>query len=92
VLHEMLDSHDRAFALSLAVLANRREFLNLQTWLPGAIAADSTEVVNALTALLDRRMGGESAALALAPVTIKQIAAVQPAGYHSRDGQCCQPA
>ena len=37
LLREMLESGDYAFVLDLAVLANRREFLNLQTWLPGVL-------------------------------------------------------
>ena len=72
----MLDTSNYAFALELAVLANRREFLNLEKWLPGLLEQDEGPVVTALTILLDRRLGGEAPAAALAPVTIKQIATV----------------
>lgn len=35
----MLEGEDHMFILDLALLANRREFLNLQTWLPRALLA-----------------------------------------------------
>jgi hypothetical protein len=78
VLWDMLDSSDYNFVLDLGMLANRREFLNLQAWLPVLIAKDPSKVISALTMMLDRRMGGEPSAISLAPVTIKQIATVCP--------------
>jgi CCR4-NOT transcription complex subunit 1 HEAT repeat len=79
ILQDVLASGDHAFALDLALLANRREFLNLQAWLPGAIQKDPAAVVDALTILLDQRMGTEGGGVTgqLAPVTLKQIATVR---------------
>lgn len=77
LLREMLASSDYSFVLDLAALANRREFLNLEKWLPGIIAADQGNVVSALTMMLDRRVAGEAGAGQLAPVTLKQILSVR---------------
>lgn len=81
LLREMLASSDYSFVLDLAALANRREFLNLEKWLPGIIAADQGNVVSALTMMLDRRVAGEAGAGQLAAVTLKQILSVRRPGF-----------
>jgi hypothetical protein len=72
LLRNVLQSTEYGFALDLAMLANRRQFLNLEKWLPDVIAGDQANVVSALTIKLDRGITGEG----LAPVTIKQIMSV----------------
>jgi hypothetical protein len=73
LLRNVLQSTEYGFVLDLAMLANRRQFLNLEKWLPEVIAADQANVISALTTKLDRGITGEG----LATVTIKQIMSVR---------------
>jgi CCR4-NOT transcription complex subunit 1 len=51
-----------AFALDVAALASRREYLNLDKWLADNVTAHGAEFLHAVIAFLDAKMEGEKAA------------------------------
>jgi hypothetical protein len=55
-LNALLDSDDYVFALEMAVLASRRDVLNLEKWLPDFIAKDSDSTVAALANFIHRKV------------------------------------
>jgi CCR4-NOT transcription complex subunit 1 len=54
-----LDVRPFAFALDVAALASRREYLNLDKWLADNISAHSAEFLHAVIEFLDTKMESE---------------------------------
>ena len=52
ILTSVLDCKDYLFALDLAALASRREFLNLELWLSSKLQADADALVPVLSTFL----------------------------------------
>jgi len=73
------------FALDVAALASRREYLNLDKWLADKVGAHGTEFLQAMITFLDQKMesekssrmrahpGSEPQTMALSPTTITII-------------------
>lgn len=61
ILDSLLDVRPFDFALDVAALASRREYLNLDKWLADNITAHGTEFMHAVIAFLESKVKGEIA-------------------------------
>ncbi|KAA1474810.1 Not1-domain-containing protein [Dentipellis sp. KUC8613] len=59
ILDALLDVRPFAFALDVAALASRREYLNLDKWLADNVTAHGAEFLHAVIAFLDAKMESE---------------------------------
>jgi CCR4-NOT transcription complex subunit 1 len=61
ILDSLLDVRPFDFALDVAALASRREYLNLDKWLADNIATHGSEFTHAVIAFLESKVKGEIA-------------------------------
>ncbi|KAI0057116.1 Not1-domain-containing protein [Artomyces pyxidatus] len=61
ILDALLDVRPFAFALDVAALASRREYLNLDKWLADNVTAHGADFLHAVIAFLDAKMESEKA-------------------------------
>lgn len=59
ILEALLDVRPFTFALDVASLASRREYLNLDKWLADNVAAHGEEFLHSVIVFLDQKMDGE---------------------------------
>jgi CCR4-NOT transcription complex subunit 1 len=59
ILESLLEVHPFTFALDVAALASRREYLNLDKWLADNVASHGAEFLHAVILFLDQKMEAE---------------------------------
>jgi CCR4-NOT transcription complex subunit 1 len=59
ILESLLEVRPFTFALDVAALASRREYLNLDKWLADNVASHGAEFLHAVILFLDQKMEAE---------------------------------
>jgi CCR4-NOT transcription complex subunit 1 len=62
ILESLLEVRPFIFALDVAALASRREYLNLDKWLADNVATHGAEFLHSVIVFLDQKMDSEKAA------------------------------
>lgn len=78
ILDALLDVRPFAFALDVAALASRREYLNLDKWLADNVTAHGADFLHDVIAFLDTKMESEKATRVSDPVVESRTMTLNP--------------
>ncbi|TFY80432.1 hypothetical protein EWM64_g3578 [Hericium alpestre] len=78
ILDALLEVRPFEFALDIAALASRREYLNLDKWLADHVGIHGAEFLHAVIAFLDAKMESEKASRMSDPVVESRTMALNP--------------
>lgn len=78
ILDSLLDVRPFTFALDVAALASRREYLNLDKWLLDNIAAHGSEFLHAVIEFLDLKTSSEKTARLSDPAEESRTMSLNP--------------
>lgn len=79
ILDSLLDVRPFTFAMDVAALASRREYLNLDKWLLDNVVAHGVEFLRGVIEFLDNKMQNEKIARTIDPQAENRAMALNPA-------------
>jgi CCR4-NOT transcription complex subunit 1 len=78
ILESLLEIRPFTFALDVAALASRREYLNLDKWLADNVTAHGAEFLHAVIVFLDHKMENEKTSRISDPPQDNRTMALSP--------------